>query len=81
QNNFNNEISQLIHSNDKVQLKSLTLEVNNQHWMLEFREKDKILEQQKRQLYIQIMDQSYISCNTFQSLAKITPEIECEYKI
>ncbi|CAG8824616.1 17258_t:CDS:1, partial [Gigaspora rosea] len=56
QNNFNNKISQLIHSDNEIQLKSLTLEVNNQNWILEFGEKNEILEQKKRQLYVRVMD-------------------------
>ncbi|CAG8666571.1 11873_t:CDS:2, partial [Cetraspora pellucida] len=78
---LNNEISQSFHYNDKIQLESLTLAVNNQNWILDFEPKDDILKQKKRQSYVRVMDQNHISCNTIRSLAKINSEIEREYKI
>ncbi|CAG8749090.1 9217_t:CDS:1, partial [Cetraspora pellucida] len=56
---INNEITYLDHK-DQLQIKSLTLSVSDQDWIVKYSD-DEALKQQKRLAFIQAMDYNHIS--------------------
>ncbi|CAG8724981.1 9375_t:CDS:2 [Cetraspora pellucida] len=76
---INNEITYLDHK-DQLQIKSLTLLVGDQDWIVKYSD-DEALKQQKRLAFIQAMDYNHISRNALHSIAKITTELDHEYII
>nr|CAG8645135.1 4962_t:CDS:2 [Entrophospora candida] len=80
-NHVDCEVASLYHPNDKVQLKSLTLSVDQQDWFVDFGVKDKLLEKKRKQAYVYAMDYGHISRNSFREITKISPEVAREYVV
>ncbi|CAG8753033.1 19659_t:CDS:2, partial [Racocetra fulgida] len=79
-NNFIDDETTHLYHKDQIQIKSLTLSVDSQDWIVDY-SKNNPLEKLKRQAHVRAIDHNYISRNAFRSIAKISSELDQKYTI